>query len=71
MTDSPFVEATFEEQSGRWWLVVKCPYCGQVHKHGAGMAVRGHTEPIPEMYRELGAYCFKGKYRLTKAKQTA
>lgn len=65
-SEIPSVVARAEQDSGRWWLVVQCPFCGRIHKHGAGMVVRGDDAPIESMWREVGAYCFKGHYQMVK-----
>ncbi len=42
----PRVETYVEEHNGVWSLTVVCPYCGQLHHHGGGIAseppVLGH-----------------------------
>lgn len=44
----------------KWLLVVTCPYCSEIHKHGAGVVVRGHDAPIDEMYGMRQSLCFPG-----------
>ena len=42
----------------QWKMVVRCPYCHKLHKHGGG------TEEIP-LLGTRSADCHKGEYRIS------
>jgi hypothetical protein len=41
-----------------WKMVVRCPYCNKLHKHGGG------TEDTPLLGRRA-ADCHRGEYRIS------
>lgn len=63
MTEIPKVVATAQKSRlnpEKWVLCVFCPYCQKEHTHGAGVVVKGHDQPIPEMWGHRQSLCFPG-----------